>query len=147
MYICIYKYTYIYIRKCKKYLQLVNKSFVIEDITITSLYDSSAAPSEPPKDFVNGSFLLQVNLREIFSNCVCCSLRFVVRNRRVKVVSDMRGSNLVMQEINKTPRIHLIINSINSMHSSLHKVVIVNIEVRYVDVRVLKPEDTSEFGL
>ena len=67
-----------------------------------------------------------------------------MRDRRIKVMGDVRCSNLVMQKVNDTPWIQLVIGTVNRVESPLHKVVIVLRIVRNVNVRMLQPTSDNK---
>mmetsp|Transcript_25938 Transcript_25938/g.44126 ORF Transcript_25938/g.44126 Transcript_25938/m.44126 type:complete len:210 (-) Transcript_25938:589-1218(-) len=51
----------------------------------------------------------------------------------------MRRSNLVMQEVDQSPRIQLIVWTVNGMEGSLDVVVILVAKMRHIDIGVLQP--------
>lgn len=55
------------------------------------------------------------------------------------MVSNMCGSNLVVQKVNYAPGIQLVIGTINCMESSFNEIVVVLRVMRNINVRMLKP--------
>ena len=54
-------------------------------------------------------------------------------------MSDVRRTNLVVQKVNETPRVELVVRSVNGMEDSLDVRVILLAKVRDVRVCVLEP--------
>lgn len=52
----------------------------------------------------------------------------------------MSGSNLVVKEVNGTPGVKFVVGTIDCVEGSPDKVVVGILEVRNIDIRVLKPE-------
>jgi hypothetical protein len=80
-----------------------------------------------------------VEFGKLFLDGIGSDLGLIMRNGGIEMMGDVGRSNLVMQEINRTPRIHFIVGTINGVQGSLDKVVVVFGKVRNVDICVLKP--------
>ena len=63
----------------------------------------------------------------------------VVGNRRIEMVGNVRGTNLVVQKVNESPRIKLVVGAIDRVQGTLYVGVVVMGKVRNVDIRVLEP--------
>jgi hypothetical protein len=114
-------------------------TFIVPDPTISSLLNSGATFGNAPNSFIDGCWIVQVEFREILLNGIGGNLGLVVRNGGIEMVRDMGCANLMVQKVNQTPRIHLVIGTINGVQSSLYKVVVVEFEMRNIRVGVLQP--------
>ena len=63
----------------------------------------------------------------------------VVGNRRIEMVGNVRSTNLVVQKVNESPRIELVVGAIDCVQGTLYVGVVVMGKVRNIDVRVLEP--------
>lgn len=62
---------------------------VIPNKVFTSFLNSCTSLANPPQGLWDGSGIIQVNLREILLDCICCNLGFVVWNGGIKVMGYM----------------------------------------------------------
>ena len=63
-----------------------------------------------------------------------------MRNRRIKMMSNMRRSNFVMKKVDHTPWIEFVVGAIYCMKGPFYIVVIIVGEVGDINISVLKPE-------
>lgn len=81
-----------------------------------------------------------MHFREVLLDGIGGCLGLVVRNRGIKMVGNMGCTNLVVQKVNETKRIELVVRTIDCVQSSLYKVVFVVGKVRNVNIGMLEPE-------
>ena len=55
------------------------------------------------------------------------------------MVRDVCGTNLVVQEVDESPRVELVVRAIDCVQSTLDERVVVGGKVGNIDIRVLEP--------
>lgn len=126
-----------YLFSCLHFLFI---SFVKPHPLVTSLFNGSASLAYSPQRLWNRSRFVQIQLREILLDGFCGNLGIIVRNRGVKMVGHMSGSNLVVQEVNQSPRIKLVVRTINGVQCSLNIGVFIIGKVGNIDISMLQPD-------
>ena len=121
------------------YLESTFHILVVPDPLLSSLLHSRTALGNTPQGLRNRGGLIEVQLGEGLLDGLCGGICLVVRDTRVKVMSDVRRTNLVVQKVNETPRVELVVRSVNGMEDSLDVRVILLAKVRDVRVCVLEP--------
>jgi hypothetical protein len=121
------------------YLEQIFHAFIVPNPPVSSLFDRGASFADTPNRLRNGGRVVQVHVGELLLDGIGSHFGFVMRNRRVKVVGHVGRSNLVVQEINGTKRVEFVIGTIDSMQSSLYKIVVALRIVWNIDIGVLKP--------
>ncbi len=58
---------------------------------------------------------------------------------RIEIMCNMRRANLVMEEVDDTPWIELVVGTVDGVERPLHKVMIVIRKMWYINICVLKP--------
>ena len=58
---------------------------------------------------------------------------------RIEMMCNMRRANLVMEEVDDTPWIELVVGTVDGVERPLHKVMIVIRKMWYINICVLKP--------
>lgn len=114
-------------------------TFVVPDPTISSLLNSNATFANSPNRFMDGRWIVKVEFREFLLYGIGSRLGLVVWNGGIKMVGHMGCTNLMVQKVNQTPRIHLVVGTINGVQGSLDKVVVIQFEMRDICVCVLQP--------
>lgn len=62
-----------------------------------------------------------------------------MRNGGIEMVGHVCGSNFVMQKVNQTPRIELVVRAIDRVQGPLNVGVVVVGKMGNIDIRVLQP--------
>lgn len=57
------------------------------------------------------------------------------------MVGNVRGTNLVVQKVDESKRIELVVGAVDCVQGTLHIGVVVMGKVRNIDVRVLEPAE------
>ncbi len=132
------------IAPCSNILHQGLNTIVVPDPFVASLFNTRATLGNSPKSLWDWCWVVQVHFGEVLLDGISGCLGLVVRNRRIEMVGNMCCTNFVVQKVNKSPWIELIVRTIDCVQSSLYKVVFVVGKVRNIDVRVLEPETRFE---
>ena len=119
-------------------------TFVVPDPLVATLLNSGTSLANTPKCFWDGGRFVKVEFWEILLNGICGCLSLVVWDGRIKVVCDVRCSNLVVQEVNQSPGVKLIVWSINCVQGAFYVAVVLVREVRNINIGMLKPSKVVE---
>lgn len=68
----------------------------------------------------------------------------VVGDGRVKVVSNVSCSDFVVQKVNDSPGIQFVVGTVDSVQSTLDKVVVVLRVMGNIDVGMLEPDENDK---
>jgi hypothetical protein len=125
--------------KNQAHLQSILHSFVDPIPCTAALFDGRTTLAYPPQSLMDGSWFIKVEFREFFFDCVGGNLCLVVRDSGIKMVGDMGSSDFVVQEVNESPWIHLVVGAVNCVQSTLNEAVVVFRKMRHIDIRMLEP--------
>jgi hypothetical protein len=111
---------------------------------VAALFNRRASLADSPQGFGDRSGVIEVIIRVLFLNRISGSLGFVVRDGRIEVVCDVGSTNLMVQEVNGTKRVHLIVGSVNRVQRSLDIGMVFIRKVRNIDIGMLEPTETRK---
>ena len=115
------------------------QTFVVPDPAVVTLFDGGTALGDTPQSLRDRCGFVQVQLWVCFLNGISGGLSLVVRNGRVKVMGNVSGTDLVVQKVDQTPRVHLVIGTVDCVERTLDKAMVVFRKVRHINVGVLQP--------
>mmetsp|Transcript_3519 Transcript_3519/g.5178 ORF Transcript_3519/g.5178 Transcript_3519/m.5178 type:complete len:201 (+) Transcript_3519:57-659(+) len=120
-------------------LQMFLYSVILPYPSISPLYDSCASLANSPQSLWDGGWIIQIHVGEFLLDGIGSFLCLVVWNGKIKMMSHVCASNLMVQKVNRSPRIQFIVWSINCMKSTSHVRKFIFGKVWNVHVGVLQP--------
>ena len=100
-------------------------ALVVPDPHVTSLYHARAPLSNSPQRFRNWCGIVQMHVGVGLLDSLRGNVGLVVGNRRIEVVGDVCRADLVVQKIDESPRIELVVRTIDRVQGTLYEGVVV----------------------
>lgn len=114
-------------------------AFVVPHPFIVSFFHSCASLGHSPDGLWDRCRIVKVHFGKALLDGIGSLFCVVMGDRRIKVVGHVGGADFVMQKVNDSPWVELVVGSINGVKSTLDKVVVVLGKVWDVNVGVLQP--------